>query len=236
MKLITIFNFPDRSNYNVLCEWWLECAMIHTNLDIEIWYRDSITHLNKKSGRVTLKKKPEVSLHQLLPQNIITDKVRHNVGFKLYNLCQEVEPFIFVDADAIILKDIQPLLDVAADKPFIAVDHQSIPGHTSHIPEKFLNSGVQVCSDPGFLNFSELLKHQQKYSRFVYPGTDQSILNTYFKDTGYDYTHPMIGFEWNHCAGVKNHIDNICINHYWYNFKPWNINCPLWLERISRSK
>lgn len=236
MKLITIFNFPDEYNYNRLCHWWLSQALENTDIPIEIWYRDDITHLNIKTDRVKLKRKPEIELQQLLPEGIITDKVKHNVGFKLYNLCQESEPFIFVDADAIILKNIQPLLDAAADKPFIAVDHQNIPGHTSHIPGKFLNSGVQVCSDSKFLDFKTIMKYQQKFSKFLYPGTDQSMLKTYFKYTGYDYTHPGIGFEWNHCAGVHGCIDNICINHYWYNFKPWNIDCLLWLKYITHCK
>lgn len=230
MKIITIFNFPNQQNYNNLCQWWVSQCLKNSELDIEIWHRDSITHLKIENDRITLIEKSEIEISSFLSPNLISNKAQHNIGFKLYNLCNETEPFIFIDADAILLKDISPLLYAAKIKPFIAVNHQIIPGHTAHIPFKFLNSGVQICSDPEFLNFNEILNCQNKLNYFQVPGTDQSILWSYFKYIKYDYLHPKIDWKWNNCAGLEKDLNDIAINHYWYNFKPWMINCGLWNE------
>ena len=121
------------------------------------------------------------------------------------------------------------------NEPLLQV--QSEVNGTTHIDiEEIRNFTNGLIYPLYFLDFETIMKQQQKFSKFLYPGTDQSMLKTYFKYTGYDYTHPDIGFEWNHCAGVRTPVNNVCINHYWYNFKPWNIDCPLWLEYVSRSK
>lgn len=235
MKIITIFNFPNQQNYNNLCRWWVNQCLKHSELDIEIWYRDNIDHLKILNKRISFIKKDEVKISSLLKSNLISDKAQHNIGFKLYNLCKESEPFIFIDADAILLKNITPLLDASKDKPFIAIDHQNITGHTSHIPYKFLNSGVQVCTDTNILDFNEIVKVQNLYKEFVIPGTDQSMIWSYFKHIKYDYTHPKIDWRWNNCAGFVNvkDDDSVAINHYWFNYKPWNINCSLWRDYIQ---
>ena len=178
MKLITIFNFPNQENYNALCKWWVSQCLENSELNIEIWHRDSINHLELADDRIKLIKKGEIEISRFLKPNLISDKAQHNIGFKLYNLCQESEPFIFIDADAILLKDITPLINASKDKPFIAINHQDIPGHTSHIPYRFLNSGVQICSDPSILDFDEIVKVQNIYDNFVVPGTDQSMIWT----------------------------------------------------------
>lgn len=228
MKIITIFNFPHQQNYNNLCRWWTSQCLKNSELDIEIWHRNSVNHLELVDDRIKLIEKSEIEISRFLKPNLISDKAQHNIGFKLYNLCQESEPFIFIDADAILFKDISPLIDSSKSKPFIAIDHQVIPGHTSHIPHRFLNSGVQICSDPSILDFNEIVKTQNLYNNFIVPGTDQSMIWTYFKHIKYDYTHPKINWKWNNCAGLVKNSDEIGINHYWYNFKPWNINCDLW--------
>jgi|13_taG_2_1085334.scaffolds.fasta_scaffold00292_19 hypothetical protein len=228
MKIITIFNFPNQENYNNLCQWWVAQCLKNSELDIEIWHRDSVNHLQFVNERVKFIEKSEIEISRLLKPNLISDKAQHNIGFKLYNLCQESKPFIFIDADAILLKDINPIINASKCKPFIAIDHQVIPGHTSHIPYRFLNSGVQICSDPSILDLDEIVKIQNLHDNFVVPGTDQSMIWTYFKHIKYDYSHPKIDWKWNNCAGLIKDLNDIAINHYWYNFKPWIINCSLW--------
>lgn len=241
MKLITIFNFPDNENYNNLCHWWLQQALINSDLDVEIWYYDNIKHLHYIpeiwNERVKMLQKPKLDISNKLPSSLVSDKSKHNVGFKLYNLCEETEPFIFVDADAIILKNVKPLIEASKRKPVIMIDHQSVPGHTAHLSLNFLNSGVQIVSNPSLLNFEAILQYQSMYGRFICPGTDQAMLYCYFYHIGYNYRDSEIGYEWNNCAGLNSvDIDTVCINHYWYNFKPWQINCPLWKEFLRRIK
>lgn len=228
MKLITIFNFPDQENYNQLCRWWVKQALENSNLNIEIWHSGKTNHLEIKHDRIDFIQKKSINVSEFLNPNLVINKSQHNIGFKLFNLCNESDGFIFIDADAIILKNLSPLEEASKRKPFIAVDHQDIPGHTTHIPFRFLNSGVQACSDTNILNFEEIMKIQSSYNNFIVPGTDQAALWTYFKHINYDYTDPEIDWKWNNCAGFIKNTENIAINHYWYNYKPWNINCPLW--------
>lgn len=240
MKLITIFNYPDDGNYNELCLWWYVQALKNSgDMPIEIWYEEEspvmeqikITSLSiDRDIRFVQKSRADISGY--IPTEFIDKKSSHNVGFKLYNLCKEEDPFIFVDADAIILKPLDYLVD-RATKPIIMIDHQTIKGHTDFLPYKFLNSGVQICSNPSVLNFNEIIKSFLKAGGYQCPGTDQAMLFGYLRSLGYDYTHPEIGSEWNHCAGVETPLEEICINHYWYKFKPWDINCKLWNQFVT---
>jgi hypothetical protein len=142
-------------------------------------------------------------------------------------------------------EDLSFLWDKRKDKPFIATAHQkNIDGHTTDNNE-FMNSGLQIVSDPHFLNYNHLYDHAQSIDfKFSSPGTDQALLDSYCKEIRYDFTHPNIGCEWNSCAGYglvdidddynfsiryknKDIEYPVKINHYWNEFKPWAINCPI---------
>lgn len=247
MKLITIFNYPDDGNYNELCLWWYLQALKNSgDMPIEIWYEEEPAVMDQiKMSSLAIDRdikfvqKDRVDLSEYIPQNYIDEKCSHNVGFKLWNLCKEEEPFIFVDADAVILEPLHYLVE-RATKPIIMVDHQAIKGHTDFLPYKFLNSGVQICADPSILNFNDIIKTFLAAGGYFCPGTDQAMLFGYFRSLEYDYTHPEIGYGWNSCAGFTKLIGDkpVCsglensdypvyINHYWYTYKPWTINCPL---------
>ena len=84
---------------------------------------------------------------------------------------------------------------------------------------------------------------------FACPGSDQAVLFRYFQSIGHDYTHPEIGPEWNSCAGItrltrvgagwkartrglaRDHDAHLI--HYWSQFKPWSIGCPLYASYAS---
>ena len=108
-----------------------------------------------------------------------------------------------------------------------------------------------------FLERALVEGHQQvsKREMFPCPGQDQAVLFRYFRSIGYDYTHPEIGPEWNSCAGVtelwreggawkgrtrglaRDH--DVHVVHYWSQFKPWAIDCPLfrsyaWVDEVLR--
>jgi lipopolysaccharide biosynthesis glycosyltransferase len=180
--------------------------------------------------------------------NFDTSKFRqhqnhHNLNFKLPNLSKETEPFIFIDVDAFVIKDLNEIWKYKDDQHLIGINHQIIPNHTENEPEPFLNSGVLIVGDPKILNLDDII---DKFPGFLCKGVDQAILFSYFKVIGYDYTHKDVGHGWNACAGhsrlwkenddwfgetinLKNKHD-VYINHYWDVYKPWNIKCPLYLE------
>lgn len=240
MRLITICNYPNEEQYNLLGAWWLEQALKHSDLNIEIWYQISLNNpliLNNKNHRVKLVEKNHYNLKGILNIADLNDKAIHNIGFKMFNLCMEREPYIYLDMDAILFSDINPLLQAANDKPAIMIDHQPIPGHTKDLKKpyhyNFLNSGVQIISDPSIMDFALITRYQNKRRGFIVPGTDQAMIFNYFVNIMYNYAHPLIGTEWNNCAGAGTGQDEIKINHYWMEFKPWNIMCPRWLQFLS---
>jgi hypothetical protein len=242
MNLITIFNYPkDNDNYTKMCLLWLYFAKKYCgNLNVKIFTKEGVNAQIKN-----LIEEYDFSLiygeeDKNLPFN--DKKFKHNIGFKLYNLCKETEPFVFVDADAFILRNINDLVEKSNGQEIVMINHENISGHTAHIPFTFLNSGVQVCNDNSILKYDEIIKE-----RIVSPGSDQSLLFSYFNTIGYDYTNPNIGFEWNSYAKnvklTKNNnnewvgeshgldVDHpVYINHYWYDAKPWQINCPIFNE------
>jgi len=242
MNLITIFNYPkDSENYTKMCMLWLYYTKkYHNDLNVKIFTKDGVNEYIKDtidSYGFSL-----VYAHEDENLPFSDKKFKHNIGFKLFNLCKETEPFVFVDADAFILRDISDLVDKSNDQKIVMINHENIPGHTSNIPFTFLNSAVQVCNDISILKYDEIIKQ-----RIVAPGSDQSLLFSYFKNIGYDYTNPNIGFEWNSYAknvNLKKDNNNewvgesrgldvehpVYINHYWYDAKPWEINCPIFNE------
>jgi hypothetical protein len=180
-----------------------------------------------------------------------TPHATHNVFFKLFQLSRLDEPAIYLDADAVVLSSLEPLWALRLEKPWIGINHQlNIPGHTGARP--FLNSGVQVIGEPSFYDYDRILACARAHAfTFDVPGSDQACLWTYFRDIGYDYTHPAAGAEWNACAGFVDltpeqdgrwrgqvrgltPVHEVFVNHYWRRFKPWLIDCPIYATTLAR--
>jgi len=228
-----------------MCIGWIRQVRKHLkDIRVEILTEKelpSCVKLEASESKVEVLIKQRLENNMVFPQSI-RNKAQHNIFFKMYQLSNINEPFMFIDADAFLLGDINMPLKASEDKPFIAVNHQKVPNHCAHLPYKFLNSGVMVVSDPEFMNFNKLMQTFIDDRSFKYPGTDQAILNSYVRKIKYDYTHPNIGFEWNSCAGYTVFTDKgatsigldyehpVYINHYWHEFKPWNVGCPIYKE------
>jgi hypothetical protein len=178
-----------------------------------------------------------------------------NLRFKLPNLATQTEPFLYLDADTYVLGNLNYLWKRRTAKPWIGINHQWVPTDPRTHRTPFLNSGVQLVSDPAFYDLEAILAAQNavvpltraaevpKSQMFPCPGHDQAVLFRYFQSIGYDYTHPEIGPEWNSCAGVTEvwqqagrwmgqtrglEVDYpVQLVHYWSQFKPWAIGCPI---------
>lgn len=250
MNLITIFNYPNTYNYNVMCKAWLEQAYYYAeDFHIKILSDKPLNGFLNNLLKEFNSNEVSHEVRNYSSDNIFSNypKARHNVEFKLYNLSLEKEPFIFIDADAFILNDLTKLKDLSENQEFVAINHQNIEGHTSHINYNFLNSGVQIVNDPIVYNYNEFIKTLKEDNGFKVPGTDQSILWSYFNKINYDYTNKNIGAEWNSYAPYTYWIDsendiaksklmeneNVYINHYWYKLKPWDLNCPVFERNLK---
>ena len=154
-----------------------------------------------------------------------------------------------------VLGDLIELWKRRNDKPWVGIDHQWVPGDPRTHRAPFLNSGVQLVGDPDFYDLRTILAVQNavaplrdsaRYSKgemFACPGADQALLYRYFRAIDYDYTHPQIGAEWNSCAGVTEvrRVNDrwkartlglpenfeVELIHYWSQYKPWAIGCPI---------
>jgi hypothetical protein len=187
-----------------------------------------------------------------------------NLRFKLPNLAAQREPFLFLDADTYILGDLRTIWPRRLEKPWIGVDHQWVPADGRTHRAAFLNSGVQLVGDPAFYNLDAILAVQNAAAplrdadptpgehpgTFLCCGRDQAVLFRYFVTTGYDYTHPAVGPAWNSCAGLSTvrrdgdrwiarthgqlRDHDVMVRHYWDQFKPWRIGCPIFESYAGR--
>ena len=252
MKLVTICNYPNQQNFNAMCiAWGNQIRKYCESMEVEVLAEKEIPHPVKKSFerndiKISIKQRKENNFRF---NSTISKKAQHNIFFKMYNLCNMTEPYIFIDADAFLLTDVEDLISASKDKPFIAVDHEKIPKHCAHIPYDFLNTGMMVVSEPSFLDFDKKINILKRDRTFRYPGTDQSLINSYVKEMNYDYSHESVGYGWNHCAGYTEFIDGdtaICsglgekytikLNHYWHEFKPWKVDCPIYQNTLKELK
>ena len=130
MNIITVFNYPNDAKYNMMFKIWLFQALLSKLKTPEI---NKIKILTERMSEQLLSFVENINCEDIVIEYKTRKKLEnvphrwlHNVGFKLYNLCNETEPFIFVDADAIIMTDLNDVVCASKDKPFICVDHQTI--------------------------------------------------------------------------------------------------------------
>ena len=255
MDILTIYNYPDDDKYLNLLKLWLKQITKYNDIGGNIYvlsYNDHTYHISKiketyKFEWIKLNVRKNLN-HPFLD--------KHNVKFKLFNLTSWKNPYLFIDVDAFVFEKLSNLTRYSNDKPWIGFNHQNIPLHTENKGE-FLNSGVQLVSDPNFVKYQDILS---KVRNVLCPGFDQALLFSYFKEIGYDYTHAELSKNWNACAGYSRTFlkdsewtcetnstcinndkliskgiksgEKVFINHYWDEFKPWNIECEFYKNNI----
>ena len=254
MNIVTIFNYPDDEKFNTMFKIWLVSVLYNKDKTVGDLRKvriltkeltpsvyEFIVKLGREDVEVVLREDDVRARHYV-------EKARHNIGFKLFNLCKEVEPYIYLDSDMLILTPFTDILNASKEKTFISVNHQTIPGHTSHIPFKFINTGFYVLTEPSLFDYEEIISLPL---RFRCPGTDQMLIYNFLRTKEIDYTHRKIHYGWNSCAGFKKITDRgvvadgipekhpVHILHYWFEYKPWIKPCPIYsqyAEIVKESK
>lgn len=251
MNIVTVMNYADSDHRSLLmCRIWMEAVQrCAPGASITVLCAQPLPARLQEAFAHSVNVRVVIACYDPDVRLPRAPLAMHNIFFKLYQLSCIREPFLYLDADTVVLDSLEPLWQYRHDKPWIGIDHQpNIPGHTGLTP--FLNSGVQLVGDPCFYNYQRILACAREHRfRFQVPGTDQACLWTYFQSTGYDYTHPAVGPEWNACAGTvavsrdadgrwRGRIEgveaDVRISHYWGAFKPWRIGCPIYQDALAK--
>lgn len=248
LQVVTIMNYPREPHYLRMCYAFLDSVIAHGAKSVTVLYEEHRPVIAAEHRRAA-------DVEVVMGRSHDVGHPHFNLRFKLANLAGLDYPFLFLDADMVVLSDLNYLWQRRRAKPWVGVDHQRIPSDPRTHRPPFLNSGLQLVSDPDFYDLRAILaaqnavmplsKHAEvaKADLFACPGQDQAVLFRYFRTVGYDYTHPDIGPGWNSCAGVSEvwveggawrartrglaQDHDVHILHYWERFKPWAIGCPI---------
>lgn len=261
MNIVTLMDYDwGVDNYSIMCLAWIKQAKQWLSKE------DTVIILTTKVLPNFLEEEMKNSKTALFRQQIIQyidfcipfvpQKYTEMILNKLNIMTKLNFPYLFVDADAMIVGDLNELNEVFESKmPIAAIDHEKdIPEHTYELPP-FINSGVIAINDPKgeFFNWDYLMKFafDNNFSfRFpqindIIPGNDQALIQRYCFIRNYDYHHPKMGTEYNTCAFriIRTFKDSgnrwraatangeVKILHYWWDFKPWlNVSCPIFEE------
>lgn len=243
MNIVTVMNYSMMHNLQTkMCLIWVDMLFARNkNCNLTVLHDGTLSN----NGSILNKLKEyncNIEHCDSADENFNLGVGASNIFFKMYNLCKLEYQFLYIDADAFVFDSLDELWACRNEKPYIAINHQKIPKHTDIYPP-FLNGGVQLVGDPKFLSYERIMGQFKSDGEIrLVPGVEQPILYGYFKAIDYDYTHPRVGVEWNASSITTNVFEEsgyyilrfkednrpAHINHYWNEYKPWNINCPVW--------
>jgi hypothetical protein len=249
LKLVSIMNYPPEPRLRRMCYAFLDTALAHGARSVTLLYEEHEPVVAPEHRRAA-----DIEVRRCRSHDV--GHPHFNLRFKLPNLAALDFPFLYLDADTAVLGDLNFLWERRHLKPWVGVNHQWVPCDARTHRPPFLNSGMQLVSDPAFYDLGAILAAQNavvplsrhadvaKGDMFPCPGQDQAVLFRYFRSIGYDYTHPEIGPAWNSCAGVTEvrragdtwmartrglaEDHDVYVLHYWSQFKPWAIGCPIY--------
>jgi hypothetical protein len=260
LKVVSIMNYPPEPRLRRMCYAFLDSVLAHGAQSVTLLYDEHKPVVAPEHRRAT-------DIEIVRGRSYDVGYPHFNLRFKLPNLANLPFPFLYLDADMVVLSDLNYLWERRGSKSWIGIDHQVVPSDARTHRSPFLNSGLQLVSDPAFYDLHAILDAQNavvplsryrevpKSEMFPCPGNDQAVLFRYLRAIGYDYTHPDIGPAWNSCAGVTEvwregeawkartrglaHDYEVHILHYWSQFKPWAIDCPIfqsygWADEMLR--
>ncbi len=229
-KFIVCMSYdPVNINHMFMCFQFLASFTRFTN-DITV-----IT--NNKFSKVIIENFPLVNL--IIGENV--PELGFNLGFKLFNLSKLNYPYICFDADQYFFKNPIPLIELA----------KNIHGW-NYIPTTPYGrfSGVHICNDPDFLNWSELesFMHFNKYS-------ESGVIREFLARKKL-IVKPIIECKWNaisryydvflddskkYRAIAKKKYDlwygnEIYIGHYPSGSRYWDLNCQIYKREFCKFK
>lgn len=206
MQLVTVMNYTDPQAIRMCLAWLRLARRAHPDAPILIYHRVSIPAVEAYARRFE-----GVELHRFtgtekepdFPPCVIdgVDTIGspgYRIKFAMIDDLEQrgLERFVYVDADALILKPLDALWAALDDQPFVAVQEN----HDPRFGPVF-NAGMFACSQPGFVGYDLLLdQYARDGNRILIPAGEQGLMNRYLQRIGYDFRHPAVGAEYNFLA------------------------------------
>ena len=190
MTFITIMNYTDPDDIIMCKGWFYFVRKFHPTAEIIVYYNDALSDELIRDD-VTYKKLDVTNVPMLANKGKINKLAIHREWDKY-------DQFIYMDADAYPLADLQPMFDNCR-KPITYCGHD--PGEGAG--PTHLNSGVLVQKSKLF-NYDNLIDiWLRSNKRLKYAGTDQALCQMHFEDIGYSpFDYNIMGHEYNSCANA----------------------------------
>lgn len=211
MRLVTIMNYSDPIGI-AMCKGWLYLARRFCKaMPITVLHRDPIPEIIQFATNFN-----SVEIQQMSTKGILEPELSGRFGrpaqfFKLglwrWAELAGLEEFVFIDADAWIVRDISPLFEAAKQKAFVCTTERVIEKGQPGEGEPLLNTGVFAYSKSRKLGitYGKLLEEFERCGKSILaPTGDQGLLWSYFRRLGYNWELPEIGQEYNTFAnGIR---------------------------------
>lgn len=224
------YDFPEGI---AMCKaWFYLMNRFNPQATIKVFYKDKISGIYEFGSRF-----PNVEFIELdYDGRFLThDKMRgHAVPSQDLTLAtwrwveeHNFNKFICVEADAWVLAPLDEFWQIANEKPYIGISERVC----EDIP--MVNAGVySYNANDGFLSYTKLMEqyyHDGRPEQYYHDGFirralgDQWLVNACLRRSGYDFSHPKIGFEYN-CIAMGSHIERVddqdIIIHFGNKYKP----------------
>jgi len=265
MRILTLMEMStvrpeDRARHERLAELWIDRVWRHGATSIEILYaKEYPKAVEGLADLVKVDYCPDVPMPE--PSGLEHEASLYLLwcALKLYNICRQTEPFLWLDWDAVPISDLGPIWEIRNEKPLIACGHQQCNMMDDWCRElgltlwEYLNGGVMVVSDPTFLKWPAMLEQNRSNGKVIGRYPDDILMSVFCAAQRYDFTHPVMHNGWNAWSkftqlryegnnrwhGTTQDDDGEfhqahVVHYYAKGAKPWVINCPLYAYHSGR--
>jgi hypothetical protein len=200
MQIITVMNYQD-PNYIMMCKIWIYLAKkFNPEAIITIFYfeknRQIFNFARNFSG---------ITFHKLNNKGILrtidTDGYSHpcqELKFAIWKYVERhhMNRFLYIEPDAFILGSLKTWWNTMTEKPYIAVAEKKDEGGL------LFNTGPHsYCSKKNFITYAKLLGQYAFDGNFIQlVAGEQGLMNSFFRRIHYDWSHEIIGQEYNTLA------------------------------------
>ena len=201
MHLITNKDYEDHNSI-IMCKSWIYLAKRYNpDAKISIFYYRYVSKIRQFSSRYRnisyIKLHFPTDLYQISGGH--THHPTQELQLALWRQLEQlrITKYIYVDADAFILSSLNDWWSTIDTKPFIAIaETRSKSGSLR------LNAGVYSYSNKtSFLTYKRLLEQYRLDGNSIkVEAGAQGLIDAYFRNQHYSFTHPAIGHEYNTLA------------------------------------